>query len=451
MNKKNISPKEKETAEEKKNKPRENRGKTPQLLRGFKDIMPEEQPYWEWIRKSIDELAVKYSFQRIDTPILESTSLFKRTIGELTDVVQKEMFSFETPGEDHVSLRPEATASVARAYIEHGLMNQPQPLKLFYVGPMFRYDRPQAGRLRQFHQFGFEILGEGSPSADALMIHITIQFFKKLGLSVNVHINSIGCLACRGEYKKKLQNYYRGKRSQLCKDCQVRLQKNPLRLLDCKEESCVPLKEDAPQGVDSLCQECQDHFMKVLEHLDELTVPYVLDSTLVRGLDYYNRTAFEFFLDDETSEHKSLALGGGGRYDYLMEQLSGRPTPAVGVAPGIERVIMALKHKELLPPKNGGHEILLAHIGANAKMKALKLFDMLHEQGFHIVENLVKDSLKAQLEMADKLGCRFVLILGQKEVLDGTILIRDMEAGIQESVDVKKIVSELHKRLPGKK
>ena len=270
--------------------PKESKVRTPQLLRGFKDILPTDQVYWEHVRETVNELARKYGFERIDTPLLESTSLFRRSVGDVTDIVEKEMFSFTSMGGDHMSLRPEATASIVRAYLEHGMFNLPQPIKLFYIGPMFRYDRPQSGRYRQFHQFGFEVLGEENPAADAKVILMAYNFLKLMELDVVITVNSIGCLSCRGEFKKALQNYYKTKKNSLCKDCQKRLLKNPLRLLDCKEEECKPFKSDAPQIVDWLCDDCQQHFMRVLELLDDLGVPYMLDSGLVRGLDYYNRT-----------------------------------------------------------------------------------------------------------------------------------------------------------------
>lgn len=434
---------------------KENHVKTPQILRGFKDILPLEQPWWEYVRETAKAVARKYGFSRVDTPILEPTGLFKRTVGEYTDIVEKEMFSFIDMGGENVSLRPEATASIARMYIEHGMLNLPQPVQMFYMGPMFRYDRPQSGRYRQFHQFGFEIIGEVGAAADAKILLMTYNFFQKIGLPVNFKMNSIGCLVCRTEYVKSLSAYYKIKKNTLCKDCQRRLVKNPMRLLDCKNEACLPLKEDAPQIVDALCEDCQKHFMRLLEYLDDLEIPYLMDATLVRGLDYYNRTTFEIYAVEEGENpakqtKESLALGGGGRYDYLIEQLGGRQTSAVGVAPGMERIILKLKERDIKLPVEKKPDILLAHIGQAAKVKAMKLFEQLFDEGFHVVENYVKDSLKAQLELADKFGCRLVLIIGQKEVLDNTVLIRDMEGGIQEVVDVKKLSAELRKKLEGK-
>jgi histidyl-tRNA synthetase len=427
-----------------------------QSLRGFNDILPSEQPYWQFVYEKLSLVVKKYNFQRIDTPIVEPTGLFKRSIGDATDIVEKEMFSFDGLGGDAMSLRPEATASIARAHIEHGMLNWPQPVKLYYVGPMFRYDRPQTGRYRQFNQFGFEMLGEAGPAADAEILLMTYRFFQSLGLEVTFDINSIGCVSCRAEYKKLLLNFYRPKKSKLCSDCQKRFGKNPLRLLDCKVPSCIVEREDMPQIVDSLDEECQAHFMRVLECLDDLGIPYMLNAQLVRGLDYYNRTAFEVFLNVDEKEEKGkdipgrIALGGGGRYDGLLEQLGGRPTPAVGFAGGIERITESLKAKGIILPSSPKPMILLAQIGAQAKVKAMKLFETLYDAGFSITENFVKDSLKAQLELADRLGCHFVIILGQKEVLDNTILIRDMEAGIQEVIDVNKIVHELQKKLEAK-
>lgn len=424
------------------------KSRTPQSLKGFKDILPDEQLYWSYILQQIVAIGQKYSFSRIDTPLLEPTVLFKRSIGDTTDIVEKEMYSFVAPSGENVSLRPEATASIVRVYIEHGMMNLPQPVKLYYVGPMFRHDRPQHGRYRQFHQVGFEVLGEANPAADAQMMLIAFQLLQSLGISVCLYVNSIGCVTCREAYKKELVAYYKTKKNILCKDCQRRLTRNPLRLLDCKESACKGLKEDAPQIVDSLCEECQTHFMAVLEYIDDLSVPYMLDAHLVRGLDYYNRTTFEVFPSaGENSKENGISLGGGGRYDSLVEHLGGRPTPAVGMALGMERIILMLKEKNIVLPQPPRPEILLAQIGVPAKRRAMKLFEDLYAQGFRIVENYVKDSLKSQLELAGQLGCRFVLIIGQKEVLDNTILIRDMEAGIQEVVDIAKVVPELQKQL----
>ncbi|MEK9151827.1 MAG: histidine--tRNA ligase, partial [Patescibacteria group bacterium] len=401
---------------------------TPQPLRGMKDILPSEQKYWLHVRNTAEPLATAYGYDRIDTPTLEETALFARSIGKQTDIVEKEMFTFVDTGGESMTLRPEATASIVRSYINHGMFNQPQPVKLFYWGPMFRHERPQSGRFREFHQFGFEVLGDKHPVLDAEIILIAHLFFKELGVKTTVQINSLGCPTCRPAYLAELTNYYRAKRSQLCENCKRRLQKNPLRLLDCKEAGCVALKEGAPQIVDSLCEECKNHFMRVLEYLDEIQVPYVLNPQLVRGLDYYTKTVFEIWPAEET-ESSQAALGGGGRYDGLSEVLGGRPTPACGFAIGVERAILQLKARGIEPPVRNKPDIFMAQLGDVARRKVVPLFEELRKSGANVASSFSKDSLKSQLEIANRLGARYTLIIGQKEVLDGTVLIRDMEAG----------------------
>jgi len=432
------------------------RVKTPDLLRGFKDIMPDDQKYWHWIRRVTHEMSRDYSFNRIDTPILESTDLFIRSVGKQTDIVEKEMFSFEDKGGERVSLRPEATAAVVRAYIGHGMVNLPQPVKLFYIGPMFRYGRPQAGRQRQFWQFGFESLGSDDPIVDAQLIFLTYTFFKELGLDITIDVNSIGTVDSRQQYKIELVSYFRSKRTKLCDDCKRRLSKSPLRLLDCKEEGCRQVREEAPQLLDWLDDKSKNHFMKVLEYLDESQVKYELNPYLVRGLDYYSRTVFEIIpalekKDDEEEEdgpQKSQnALGGGGRYDGLADQIGGRETPGCGFSIGIERVVNLLKQKNIEPPDERKVEVMFAQLGEAARRRGLTLFEELRKSGIAIIESFGKSSLKSQLDLANKIDIKYTLILGQKEVMDETIIIRDMDSGSQEIVDIKKVIAELKKKL----
>ena len=416
-----------------------------QLVKGMKDILPDEQKYWDLIRDKVDNFAHNYGFSRIDTPIVESTNLFKRSVGEDTDIVSKEMFSFETPGKDKVSLRPEGTAGVVRSYIEHGMLNMPQPVKLFYMGPNFRYDKPQAGRYRQFWQFGFESIGDEDPVIDAQLIIISYQILRELGLDIEIQINSIGDAECRPQYIKAIKQYYQTNKNDLCSECSKRLLKNPLRLLDCKVKGCNELAESAPQMVDYLDDDCKNHFMSVLEYLDELDVKYNLNHRIVRGLDYYSKTAWEIIETDESG--KLHALGGGGRYDELVHTLGGRPTPAVGFAIGIERVIIKMQEKKVEVSKRKGYDIFIAQLGIEARKKALKLFEDLRGAGFNVVESMSKKGLKDQLDIANKKGTLFTLILGQKEIADETILLRDMDSGVQEVVNFNKIASELVKRL----
>ncbi|MFA5021708.1 MAG: histidine--tRNA ligase [Patescibacteria group bacterium] len=421
--------------------------KTSQLLRGFKDILPAEQNYWHFIRQAAESFAFGYGFDRIDSPILEEANLFVRSIGKQTDIVEKEMFSFADQSDGLVVLRPEATASIARAYINHGMANLPQPVKLFYWGPMFRRERPQSGRQRQFHQFGFEILGDDNPVIDAQIIVVVNNFFNQIGLDqISIQVNSIGCPQCRKTYIQELTTYYKSKRKLLCEDCKKRLVKNPLRLLDCKNPTCQIAKADAPQIIDWLDEDCKNHFMKLVNYLDELNVSYKLNPYLVRGLDYYTRTVFEVW-PKEVKEGAQSALCGGGRYDGLVELLGGRPTPAVGVAVGIERIISQLRQKEVKIPNDDQPEVFLAQIGDQAKIKALILFEQLRKENIKVAESFSKDSLKSQLEISNKLKVKYALILGQKEVMDGTILIRDMESGVQEIIDFNKTVNEIKKKL----
>jgi histidyl-tRNA synthetase len=479
------------------------------------DIRPQDQPYWNMVRMASARVLTDYGFERIDTPLVEPAELFLRAVGASTEVIEKQMYLFKTRGGDLLALRPEITASVVRAYIEHGMHTLPQPIKLWYNGPVFRHEAPGAGRYRQFWQIGVETLGDESAVLDAEAMQALYALFQELKLSdVMIHINSIGDAVCRPNYRKSLVAYYRTRREKLCKDCKRRLAANPLRLLDCKEPGCQELRREAPQIVDYLCQSCHAHFREVIEFLDEAGLPYMLDPYLVRGLDYYTRTVFEYFLeggegaggsydksgqdlsgeprltgagergnDDEQSSDKNgqdssgeplptgaddedrdesrssglapqnnfagLALGGGGRYDGLAELLGGKPTPAVGWAAGIERIIEALRLREIAP--RAGHlmplpRVFLAQLGDLGKRKALKLFEELRRAGIPTAQAFSKDSLKAQLRIASRLGSTWTLILGQKEALDGMIIVREMSSGIQEMIGLDKVVDELKKK-----
>jgi histidyl-tRNA synthetase len=419
----------------------------PELLRGFRDVLPEEQARWRQVRDTVRAMADAYSFDRIDLPILERSEVFLRPLGKHTDVVEKEMYVFEDPGGDSVALRPEATASVARAYINHGMLNLPQPVKLWYEGPMFRHDRPQAGRYRQFNQFGFEVIGVSEAIVDAQLIVIAYHTLKDLGLDISVQVNSIGTPEARSAYLTELVSYFRPHRAKLSEDDKKRLQKNPLRLLDSKDPAVVELLAGAPQIVDWLDEPSKQHFMKVLEFLDELQVPYVLNPHLVRGLDYYTHTVFELWLAGDEGEKAQAALGGGGRYDGLVELIGGRPSPACGFAVGMERVVKAMADKGINPDLRQKPTVFFAQLGDAARRVGLKVFEEFRKANIPIAEAFGKNALKAQLEAANKLGAPYTLILGQKEVLDGTIIIRDMDSGAQEIVDVAKVVSLIKKKM----
>ena len=415
-----------------------------QIPTGMHDILPEDQKYFKRLYGVVEEAADFYGFSKIDTPVVEETELFARGLGVSTDIVQKQMYSFRTAGGDHLTLRPEGTAPVVRAYVEHGMFNLPQPIKLFYFGPFFRYESPQAGRYRQFWQFGFETLGEKNPVLDVQMMQIFYNILREIGLkNLMIEVNSIGDSQCRPYYKKLLVSYFKSKEYSLCADCRRRLKENPLRILDCKEEKCQPVKVEAPQTVDHLCEECHAHFKEVLEFLDEIELPYRLNPRLVRGLDYYTKTVFEIFEEGESI----IALAGGGRYDALTKLLGGVDTPAVGAAAGVERIVQAMKTREVRLPKTIEASVFLAQLGTLARGKSLKLFEEFRKANIPVYESFGRDSLKTQLNRANKLQARYTLILGQNEALEGTIIIRDMESGRQDTVKLDKIVGEVKERL----
>ncbi|KKR85503.1 MAG: Histidine-tRNA ligase [Candidatus Azambacteria bacterium GW2011_GWE1_42_9] len=411
------------------------------------DALPGVQKYWEKFFKVGKELALFYGFETIETPILEHAELFKKGIGLNTDVVGHEMYTLKTKGGDFLALRPELTASVVRAYIENGFANQPQPIKFFHFGPVFRHESSQSGRYRQFHQADFDIIGEVDPVVDAQVIQSVYAVLSELGLKgLSVHINSIGDRSCWNKYRDELKSYYRNKLNHLCKNCKNRYKENPLRMLDCKDEGCAVLKASAPNSVDFLDKSCHDHFKLVLEFLDELNIPYVLDPYLVRGLDYYTRTVFEIMPEDASGSQ--ITLASGGRYDYLVAQLGGKPAPAVGGSIGIERAVNEMRRQDVkvnaVKPRT---RIFLAQIGDLAKKKSLKLFEEFRKNNIGASESFGRDSIKAQLRVADRLGAELALIIGQKEALDNTVILREMQSGTQEIIPIAKIIDAVKKRL----
>lgn len=414
---------------------------------GMHDILAEEGKYFQRIYNIVESIANFYDFKKIETPILEETELFSKGVGLTTDIVGKQMFTLRTKGGDYLSLRPEGTTSVVRAYIQHGMFNLPQPVKFWYFGPFFRYEHPQAGRFRQFWQFGFEVLGEGASVIDAQIIQIFYNILKELKLKkLAIEVNSIGDSHCRPYYKKLLTNYLRSREAGLCVDCRRRLRENPLRILDCKEEKCQPIKSQSPQIIDHLCEECHKHFKEVLEFLDEIELPYHLNPYLVRGLDYYTKTVFEISEEDKEGKKRD-SLVGGGRYDTLIKVLGGKEAPACGAGAGIERIIALMKEKEIKIPSLAQPEIFLAQLGILAKRKSLKILEDFRKEKILVAESFGRDSLKAQLVRANKIGVKYSLILGQKESLEGTIIIRDMKTSRQEIVKLEKVVEEIKKRI----
>ncbi|MEN9558324.1 MAG: histidyl-tRNA synthetase [Candidatus Parcubacteria bacterium] len=417
------------------------------LVRGMRDILPAEWPYWQKLFREAERLAEEYGYERIETPAVEETALYVRGVGKATDIVEKEMYSFETMGGEKVSLRPEGTAGIGRAYIHHGMLNKPQPVKLWHWSPMFRHDRPQSGRYRQFWQFGLEVLGDKDPVLDAQTAFMAWRLLKAVGVESTIHINSIGTPENRTHYKNALTAYFRTKRHKLSEDDKKRLLKNPLRLLDSKDPGMDELKAEAPQIVDWLDEASKAHFMRVLEYLDEAGAAYQLDPYLVRGLDYYTQTVFEILPVVDTPESSTGSFAGGGRYDGLLELLGGRPTPACGMGMGLERVVARMRELE---PDLGAvktREVFVAQLGEQGRKKAFALFEDIRAAGIRVGECLSKDAIKAQMEMANKMGAKWAVIVGQKEVLDGTAIIRDMDAGTQETVDARKVVHELQRKL----
>lgn len=418
-----------------------------QSVKGMADILPKEHDWWKAIMEIGWEVSELNDFYYIETPILEEAALFERGVGEMTDIVEKEMYVFKTKGGERVALRPEGTSPVMRSYLENHLGYFSTPLKVFYYGPMFRYERPQRGRYREHHQWGFEIIGDGDAVYDAQVILVALSFFKALKLKEPVlKLNTIGCRICRPNYRVKLKEYYRHKKDKLCKDCLRRYEDNVFRLLDCKEPGCVELRKEAPIILDYLCANCNTHFRSVLELIEDNNVPYEPDPYLVRGLDYYNRTVFEFYATGEAENLGQIA--SGGRYDYLAELLGGRQIPGVGVAIGVERVIEVMKSMEgYVPPIKNKPKAFFIGVGDEAKKASVKYINQLRQAGVPTLESLGKKSLKVQLKAADKYKAKLSIILGQREVFEGSAILRDMKSGVQENIVLEKLVEEVKKHL----
>src|SRR5437764_11710709 len=414
-------------------------------LQGFRDILPDEQPYWYFVEKTATKVAQLYGYRRIETPILEETGVFHRTVGEGTDIVEREMYSFDDRADKeghrtNITLRPEGTAGTVRAYLEHGLFKLPQPVKLFYIGPFFRREKPQAGRYREHHQFGCEALGDSDPAIDAEIIGLLYQFYATLGLKhIRVYINSIGDRNCRPQYIEILKDYYRPLLSECCSDCQVRFYKNPLRLLDCKNPQDQAKIAAAPKISDYLCDACREHFAAVQRFLELYEVPFELDPLIVRGLDYYTRTVFEF-----TSEVDKLALNGGGRYDGLAELHGGPPTPGIGFDAGIARIIAELKKQDIRPPAEERPRAFVVYFGKTMELKeaAVRLVAELRHAGIKTEMSYGDRSPKAQMKQANSSGAAYALIIGENELANAVVSVKNLQAaGIeldQKQIDVHR-------------
>lgn len=415
--------------------------------RGTRDILSPEVEKWQYLEDKIRQHCHRYAYSEIRTPIFEHTELFQRSVGETTDIVQKEMYTFQDRGDRLLTLRPEATASTVRAYLENRLYAQPQPVKLYYIGPMFRYDRPQAGRYRQFYQFGIEVIGSQDPSVDAEVILLAVHLFADLGLrDLEVHLNSIGCPQCRSAYRQELRAYLKGHLGKLCPDCRARYEQNPLRVLDCKKEHCRQVAGQAPELSSYLCQECREHFAAVQEYLESLDVKYQLNPNLVRGLDYYTKTVFEIVSRELGAQ---AAICGGGRYDGLVEECGGQPTPGIGFALGMERLLLALDKGGIELPGREPLDVFLAALGSKVQAPALKLLYQMRQHKLRADKDYLGRSLKAQMKYADKKEARYVVILGEEELERRMVLIREMATGKQEEVPLEQAVEIILEKMGG--
>lgn len=416
-----------------------------QAPRGTQDILPADQPYWRYVTEEMRKVAALFGLQQIDTPIFEETGLYVRGVGEGTDIVDKEMYSFQDKGGAEITLRPEWTAGVMRAYIEHGMRVLPQPVKLYSIGPIFRYERPQAGRFRQHHQFNVEMLGEIDPAVDLEVMSIAWTLLSRLGYrGLNFQLNSTGCPKCRPAYRQALIAYFKQYEDRLNDVDRRRLSINPLRLLDSKEEAAQPLLNDAPHSVDYLCEECATHLATLRKHLDALDMPHSINFRLVRGLDYYTKTVFEVWAEGIGAQ---AAVCGGGRYDRLIEELGGPPTPGIGFGMGIERVIASLKAQGVEPPPLPAPRAQVSPLGEAARTTAIKLARDLRAADIGAVLAFGNRSLKSQLKSADKAGIRYTLIIGDSELAEGKVLAREMATSEQVSVPLAEIASWLRSRL----
>jgi histidyl-tRNA synthetase len=410
--------------------------------KGTKDVLPGESRKWQYIEAAMRDVCATFGYCEIRTPAFEHTELFLRGVGSTTDIVQKEMYTFEDKGGRSVTLKPEGTAGVARAFIEHGLFNQPLPAKMYYLySPVFRYENPQAGRLREHHQFGVEAFGASAAAADAEIISLALTLLGRLGLkNLEVNVNSIGCPDCRPAYNARLREYLAGQKEKLCELCRDRLERNPLRVLDCKEEGCRRITAGAPHMLDNLCPECAAHFGTLKNLLDSMKVVYRVNPSIVRGLDYYTKTVFEIISPDIGAQS---TVCGGGRYDGLIEEVGGPKTAAVGFGMGMERLLMALEARGLLPDEEPVKPVYVATMGERAGAEGFRLAMELRGRGIPAECDLVGRSFKAQFKYADKLGCRYVVIAGDDEIASGVWKIRDMASSSEEAVARDEIPGRL--------
>ncbi len=401
------------------------------IPKGTKDVLPADSYKWQYVENMAREVAQLFNLKEIRTPVFEHTELFQRGVGDTTDVVTKEMYTFKDKGDRSITLKPEGTAGVARSFIENGLANGVLPAKMYYIIPAFRYERPQAGRLREFHQFGVEVFGAKGAQTDAEVILLGDTLLKKLGLQVQLYINSIGCPTCRARYNSALKAFFEPHLEELCYDCKTRFEKNPLRLLDCKEEACKAINVDAPSMLDYLCDDCNAHFEELKSCLDLAGVSYKINPRIVRGLDYYTRTVFEFV---STAIGAQGTVCGGGRYDKLIEQLGGSSVPAVGFGLGIERLLMVMEQTGVKIPEPAVPTVYLAGMDADCRKKAFALASALRGNGVFAEIDHMERSVKAQFKYADKLGAKYVAVIGGNELVEGVMNVKNMATGESEKV-----------------
>ena len=402
--------------------------------RGTEDILPNDSKIWRLIENTAHEICAKYGYKEIRTPVFEDTSLFSRGVGDTTDVVQKEMYTFNDKGGRSITLRPEGTASLVRSYIENSLYANPQPTKLYYLISCYRYEKPQSGRLREFHQFGLECFGSDSSATDAEIITLAFDFFKTLGVKdLSLNLNSIGCEKCKPKYNEELKKYFSSHIDKLCDTCKDRLEKNPMRIIDCKSPVCQEVCADAPRMIDYLCEDCDSHFNQLTSYLDKLNIKYTIDPNIVRGLDYYTRTVFEISSDALGAQS---TVCGGGRYNGLVEELGGKPTPGIGFAMGIERLILILKSQGIELGESLGPNIFVASIGDNASLTAQKLVYDLRNKGLWAERDLCDRSVKAQMKYANKLGACYSIVIGDDEDLNNKASLKNMGTGEETVVEL---------------
>lgn len=401
-------------------------------IKGTEDVLPKDSYRWQFVEDVMRKESAAYGFKEIRTPVFEHTELFARGVGQTTDVVQKEMYTFDTKGGESVTLRPEGTAGAARAVLEHGLVNDSLPIKASYFVSCYRYEKPQAGRLREFHQFGLECYGTQSPAADAELICAAQSIFDRLGIKqLRLEINSIGCPTCRAEYHKALKEYFYGYKDELCETCNSRLEKNPMRILDCKSPVCSKIAQGAPKITDYLCDECKEHFASVQKYLDAAGVEYTVNPTIVRGLDYYTKTVFEFVTDFIGAQG---TVCGGGRYDGLIEELGGKHLPSLGFAMGIERLLMLMDKQGIEIPKPSTCDLYVAVMGESASLKSFEIIKAVRYCGLIAETDIVGRGLRAQMKYADKIGAKFSMVLGDNEIEQGKAVIKNMSSGEQTEI-----------------